>query len=146
VAAHNPSIEKCTRGLSAVSSSGRSRPRDALARRFVGRNLAPDAERENWLVHWARETFASRLGLVTRQLANSPFLAGDAFTAADISVTYALELAHRHSAFTLGASERAYVASTTGRDAYKRAMEVCQATKAWAAEVTSRENARPREV
>jgi glutathione S-transferase len=40
--------------------------------------------------------------LVTQQLARSPYLAGDAFTAADISVTYALELARRSGGVTLG--------------------------------------------
>ena len=61
----------------------------------VSRNLAPEAERQNWGARKALEVFESRLGLVTRQLARSPYLAGDTFTAADISVTYALELAQR---------------------------------------------------
>jgi glutathione S-transferase len=46
--------------------------------------------------------FDSRLGLVTRQLARSSFLAGETFTAADISVTYALELATRAGGVLLG--------------------------------------------
>ena len=61
----------------------------------VSRNLAPEAERQNWGARKALEVFESRLRLVTRQLARSPYLAGDAFTAADISVTYALEFAQR---------------------------------------------------
>jgi glutathione S-transferase len=104
----------------------------------VSRNLAPEAERQNWGARKALEVFKSRLGLVTRQLAHWPFLAGDAFTAADISVTYALELAQRGGSVALGEVERAYVARTSGREAYKRAMETCQATKAWAAEASSR--------
>ena len=75
--------------------------------------------------------FESRLGLVTRQLARTPYLAGEAFTAADISVTYALELAQRCGGVALGEAERAYMARTTARDAYKRAMETCQATMVW---------------
>ena len=51
------------------------------------------------------------------------YLAGDAFTAADISVTYALNLGERNCGITLGDAERDYLARTTGRDAYKRAME-----------------------
>jgi glutathione S-transferase len=98
----------------------------------VSRNLAPEAERDNWGARKALEVFESRLRLVTRQLARSPYLAGDTFTAADISVTYALEFAQRTKCFTLGERERAYVARTSGRDAYKRAMDTCQATKAWA--------------
>jgi glutathione S-transferase len=100
----------------------------------VGARLfAPEAERQNWSAGQAQAVFDSRLGLVTRQLARSPYLAGDAFTAADISVTYALELAQRAGGVTLGNVERAYVARTGGREAYKRAMETCQATKALAA-------------
>ena len=97
------------------------------------RILAPEAERRNWGTRKSLEVYESRLGLVTRQLAHSPYLAGEAFTAADISVTYALELAHRSGSATLGATERAYVARTTARAAYERAMDVCQATKEWAA-------------
>jgi glutathione S-transferase len=95
------------------------------------RNRAPEGERQNWSSRHALEVFESRLGLVTRQLERTPYLAGEAFTAADISVTYALELAKRNAGVTLGEVERAYVARTTGREAYKRAMDTCQATKAW---------------
>lgn len=99
------------------------------------RNLAPEAERNNHTALHALETFETRLRLVTRQLARSPYMAGEAFTAADISVTYALELARRGARIPLAAPETAYVARTTARDGYKRAMETCQATKAWAARV-----------
>ena len=104
----------------------------------VSRNLAPEAERQNWGARKAMEVFESRLGLVTRQLARSPYLAGDTFTAADISVTYALELAQRAGGVALGEAERAYVARTSGREAYKRAMQTCHATRAWAAEASNR--------
>jgi len=104
----------------------------------VSRNLAPEAERQNWGARKALEVFESRLGLVIRQLARSPYLAGDAFTAADIVVTHALEFAQRTGAFALGEAEQAYVARTSGREAYKQAMETCQATKAWAAEASGR--------
>src|SRR5580698_2290507 len=97
------------------------------------RNSAPEAERRNWSAGQAQHVFDSRLGLVTRQLARSPFLAGDTFTAADISVTYALELATRAGGVVLGQSERDYVTRTSGREAYKRAMQTCHATREWAA-------------
>jgi glutathione S-transferase len=77
--------------------------------------------------------FDSRLGLVRRQLARSPYLAGETFTAADISVTYALVLARRSGGVVLGEAEEAYVARTTGREAYRRTLETCQDTKAWLA-------------
>lgn len=93
--------------------------------------LAPEAERDNWGARWALDIFESRLGLVTRRLARAPYMAGDAFTAADISVTYALELAQRHRCFTFGEPERAYIARTTARDGYRRAMDACHATRGW---------------
>jgi glutathione S-transferase len=102
------------------------------------RHFAPEAQRQNWSAGQAQEVFDSRLGLVTRQLARSPYLAGETFTAADISVTYALELAQRAGGVTLGNAERAYVARTGGREAYKRAMETCQATKALAARAAAK--------
>ena len=101
----------------------------------VSRNLATEADRRNWGASKALEVFESRLGLVTRQLARSPYLAGETFTAADISVTYALELAQRGAGVAFGDAEQAYIARTSGRDAYKRAIETCQATRVWAAEV-----------
>lgn len=102
----------------------------------ASRILAPEAERDNWGARWALEIFASRMRLVTRQLARAPYMAGEQFTAADISVTYALEFAQRTGSSTLGEAEREYVARTSGREAYGRAMESCAATKAWAAEVS----------
>ena len=97
------------------------------------RNFAPEAERHNWSAGQALEVFESRRGLVTRQLARSPYLAGEAFTAADISVTYALQLARRSGGVVLGEAEQAYMARTSGREAYKRAMETCKSTRAWLA-------------
>jgi glutathione S-transferase len=97
------------------------------------RNIAPEAERNNWSAGQALDVFETRLGLVTRQLARSPYLAGERFTAADISVTYALELAKRAVGFPLGEAEQAYVARTTGRDGYQRALAACHDTRAWAA-------------
>jgi glutathione S-transferase len=102
------------------------------------RNLAPEAERYNWSAGQALDVFETRLGLVTRQLARSPYLAGETFTAADISVTYALELGQRTCGIVLGEAEQAYVSRTSSREAYKRAMETCQATKAWVASLASR--------
>jgi glutathione S-transferase len=95
--------------------------------------LAPEAERRNWSTGWALKSFESRRGLVARQLARSPYIAGEGFTAADISVTYALQFAQRTGNAVLDEVECAYVARTTGRAAYARAMDTCQATKAWVA-------------
>jgi glutathione S-transferase len=102
------------------------------------RNLAPEAQRWNWSAGQALKVFESRLGLVTRQLGRTPYLAGEAFTAADISVTYALELARRNVGFALGPLEAAYVARTRARAAYTRTMETCHATREWAARAENR--------
>jgi len=95
------------------------------------RNIAPEDQRDNWSAGQALDVFETRLGLVTRQLARSPYLAGERFTAADISVTYALELAKRAVGFQLGEAEQAYVARTSSRDGYQRAMAACHGTRAW---------------
>jgi len=100
------------------------------------RNFAPEADRQNWSAGQALGVFESRLTLVTRQLARSPYLAGDIFTAADISVHFALELARRYGGVALGEAERAYMARLGGREAYKWALATCNSTrKAWEAKV-----------
>ena len=93
---------------------------------IVSRFLAPEAERQNWGASWAQDAAQRRLRLVRAQLASSPYLAGEAFTAADISVTYALELGRRHAVIALDDAEQAYLARTTGRDAYRNALERSQ--------------------
>ncbi|MET3667930.1 glutathione S-transferase family protein [Caulobacter sp. 1776] len=102
---------------------------------IVSRMLAPEAERDNWGSRKARSVFESRRGIVARRLEQAPYMAGDIFTAADISITYALELAQRAGGVVLTDAEEAYVARTSAREAYGRAMDTCQATKAWAAAV-----------
>ena len=72
-------------------------------------------------------------------MSRSPYLAGDAFTAADISVAYALELARRFGGFALGEAEQAYLARVKGREACKRALQTCLATqRLWASEPAAR--------
>jgi glutathione S-transferase len=99
------------------------------------RMSAPEAERQNWTAGQALKVFESRRGLVTRQLARAPYMAGAAFTAADISVSYALVLAWAGAGIVLSASERAYLERVRARDPYTRALDACQATKAWLAGV-----------
>lgn len=54
------------------------------------RFMAPDDQKDNWTVKNCADTFVRRLVLVEQQLAKGPYLAGEDFTAADISVGYAL--------------------------------------------------------
>jgi len=97
------------------------------------RNIAPPAERNNWSAGQAQRVFDSRLTLVTRQLTRTGYLAGNAFTAADISVVYALQLAQRNTGFMPINALRDYVARATARPAYARTMQTCHATREWAA-------------
>lgn len=99
--------------------------------KVVSSILAPEDERDNWGARKGQAMFEGRLQLVTRQLARGPYMAGDSFTAADISVTYALEFAVRAGGFTLAAPECDYVARTSAREAYARAMDRCAATREW---------------
>lgn len=58
-------------------------------------------------------------------------MAGERFTAADISVAYALEFAQRTTGLVHSEAERAYLARVRARYGYQRAMLACKATKAW---------------
>lgn len=116
-----------------MGEAGLAGPINAIVATLI---LAPESEQANWTTKWAHETFESRLGLVSRQLSTTRYIAGDRFTAADISVTYALQFAQRTIGYALGDVERAYVARTTAREAYARAMDRCAATKSWVASLT----------
>lgn len=113
-----------------MGEAGLAGPVNAIVATHI---LAPEADRDNWTTGWALDTFKSRLGLVSRQLARTSHIAGDYFTAADISVTYALQFAQRTIGFTFGAAELDYIERTTARAGYQRAMDNFPATKAWVA-------------
>lgn len=95
------------------------------------RHIAPPSERDNWSARQAMAVFTSRLTLVTRRLEQAPYMAGSVFTAADISVGYALEFARKNAAVALGEAERAYTARLRERGGYRRALEACHATRRW---------------
>lgn len=95
------------------------------------RNIAPPEQRDNWTAGQALEAFHSRMTLVTRQLRITPHLAGEAFTAADISVGYALEMARRNVGIAFDETVKAYLERLRAREGYARALDVCQATKGW---------------
>jgi glutathione S-transferase len=87
------------------------------------RFLAPADQKTNWTVENCREVFLDRLQLVTHQLEAHEFMAADRFTAADISVGYALGFGEglrlgRHYAPSLAA----YWTRLQGRPAFQRAM------------------------
>ena len=93
------------------------------------RNFAPAADRDNWSASHALRVFESRRLLVARQLVRLPYLAGPSFTAADISVGYALLLAGFFGGVTLDGAERDYMARLGQRAAYQRALEACRAMR-----------------
>ncbi|WP_315756436.1 MULTISPECIES: glutathione S-transferase family protein [unclassified Bradyrhizobium] len=95
------------------------------------RHLAPESERNNWSARQAMNVFTTRLSLVTRQLAHAPYMAGDAFTAADISVGYALEMARKNVGVVFDDRVQAYMTRLRARAGYQRALETCQATRRW---------------
>ncbi len=84
----------------------------------ASRYFAPDAERDNWGAPQAIQMFLIRLTLVSRCLEEVPYLAGEAFTAAAISVYYALQLGS-----ALGASEQ----FTAAVNSYLERLRECQA-------------------
>lgn len=88
----------------------------------VSRFMAPEAERDNWGARQALFWAEKRLLLVKRQLERSTWIAGETFTAADISITYALEFGRRQGVITLGEAETAYLERTMGREAYGLAL------------------------
>ena len=96
---------------------------------FGARHIAPPDQRNNWTAGQALRGFESRMRLVRRQLAGAPYVAGEAFNAADISVTYALLLSKRAGGIPLDETVKVYLARTTARDAYRRALDTCTATR-----------------
>jgi glutathione S-transferase len=89
----------------------------------ASRFFAPEPERDNWGARTAVRMFLNRLTLVSGRLEGSPHLAGEAFTAADISVIYALEMGARVGiADQYPPAVSAYMQRLSGRDAYQRAL------------------------
>ena len=95
------------------------------------RNIAPQNERDNWSARQAMDVFTSRLTLVTHRLERAPYMAGDVFTAADISVGYALEMARKNIGAVLGEAEQKYMGRLRERLGYQRALGACHATRDW---------------
>jgi glutathione S-transferase len=60
---------------------------------IVARFIAPETEKMNWSVRNCMERVAKRLDYADAQLGEQPYIAGSRFTAADISLGYAIGLA-----------------------------------------------------
>jgi glutathione S-transferase len=59
---------------------------------ILTRFMAPEDQKTNFTATATADMFTRRLALVDQQLGREPYMAGEAFTAADISVIYALDL------------------------------------------------------
>jgi glutathione S-transferase len=92
---------------------------------WAGGGFGPEGAKDDWTAALARENLGSRRRLVARQLDRAPYIAGEAFTAADISVAYALQWVQRTGTDTLTPAEQAYVDRATDRDGYRRAVQAC---------------------
>lgn len=84
--------------------------------------LAPEDKRENWTAEYLKSTFAKRLGFVESNLGDSPYIAGDRFTAADISVGYPMGMAAFAADIELSPKLKSYHERLKSRPAYQRAV------------------------
>ncbi len=89
----------------------------------VSKLFIPDDQKQNWATADSEKGFISGADLIAQQLKHHPYLAGEEFTAADISCTLMLG----GGANLLGFEDRydptvrEYMKRVTERDAYKRA-------------------------
>jgi glutathione S-transferase len=93
---------------------------------IVARLFAPDDEKDNWATRDSESGFMTGVGMIAEKLRHGPYLAGDKFTAADISCT--LMLGGGAKVFGWGErydpAVRDYLERVTSRDAYRRAGDV----------------------
>jgi len=86
--------------------------------------FAPDDKRSNWTSDYLKATFAKRLGFVDNHLGDAPFIVGNRFTAADISVGYTIGMAGFACDIEPSLKLRAYLDRLKARPAYQRAVSV----------------------
>jgi glutathione S-transferase len=91
------------------------------------RFFAPDDQKQNWGSQLAIDSFVRKSAALRGPLSKSEYVAGDAFTAADISCGFALGLA-RFLGFDdkLDSAVRDYAARLSQRPAFQRAMSKAQ--------------------
>jgi glutathione S-transferase len=86
---------------------------------------APEGEKDNWTARIIAKTFLYKLKLLEDRLGKGEFIAGDAFTAADISVGYGLFLGRLlglHDQYPSAVAD--YFKRLKARPAYQRAVAV----------------------
>jgi glutathione S-transferase len=87
-----------------------------MATKFYG----PDDQKSNWTTKFCAATFFKRLGYAATKLGDGPYLLGDRFTAADISVGYTVGIA-RWLGADLPSALLAYHDRVQARPAHQRA-------------------------
>jgi glutathione S-transferase len=94
---------------------------------FGTKFFAPDDQKQNWGAQFAVDLFVRRSRALLTALSRSPYIAGEMFTAADISCAYAIGLS-RFIGFEdrLEQPLREYAGRMTQRPAYQRAMSKAQ--------------------
>jgi glutathione S-transferase len=84
--------------------------------------MAPEDKRNNWTADYLKSTFAKRLGFIENGLGESAYVAGDRFTAADISVGYSIGMAGFAADIELSPKLKSYHDRLKSRPAYQRAV------------------------
>jgi glutathione S-transferase len=84
--------------------------------------MAPEDKRNNWTADYLKNTFAKRLGFIENALGEGAYVAGDRFTAADISVGYSIGMAGFAADIELSPKLKAYHERLKSRPAYQRAV------------------------
>jgi len=84
--------------------------------------FAPEDKRVNWTSDYLKAAFAKRLAFAENHLRDSPYIIGDRFTAADISVGYTVGLAGFAGDIELSPTLQAYHDRLKARPAYQRAV------------------------
>ncbi len=97
--------------------------------------IVPESERSGRFDRFVLYQFESRLKLISDRLGQAPYLAGERFTAADISTGYALDNAWRATGYAFDDRVSDYLARLRARPGYGRAMAACPALRTWDAEV-----------
>jgi glutathione S-transferase len=87
------------------------------------RYRAPEEARDNWTIRFIEDAMAKRLKLAAARLQDRQYLAGDRFTAADISVGFALSLYRFFGvAQPFDPAIESYAARLSQRPAFQKAM------------------------
>jgi len=88
------------------------------------RVFAPDADQANATIGECRRFFGKRLAYLEQELGTAPYILGEEFSAADISVGYPLTFARGMIGGELSPTMQAYFNRLTSRPAYQRAAAV----------------------